>query len=258
MLRDRIARGTFSRRGLHGQVAHRLGLRIVSGEVPEGALLSSEMVASAEMSVSRTAYREAIKVLAAKGLVESRPKVGTRVRPRRSWNMLDPDILLWATELETTTEFANALFEFRQIIEPAAARLAAGRQLSEPIEDMQAALKRMETTDPGAKENVEADLAFHKAVLWASGNEFLGALAHVIETLLARSFEISSRRPEVRKASVPLHEAVWRAIAASDPAAAERAMATLLEGAREDIDQVLAIESGENTATEHLGGSEQG
>src|SRR5579871_5277797 len=87
---------TFSRRSLHGQVAHDIGRRILGGLVKPGELLPSETELSQRLGVSRTALREAIKVLAGKGLIESRPKTGTRVRPRESWNFLDPDVLTWA------------------------------------------------------------------------------------------------------------------------------------------------------------------
>ena len=82
MLRSAANSRTFSRRSLHGQVAHEIGQRIVAGDLPPGCMLPTEEAASAELKVSRTAYREAMKVLSAKGLVESRPKIGTRVRGR--------------------------------------------------------------------------------------------------------------------------------------------------------------------------------
>lgn len=53
--------------------------------------------------------REAIKVLAAKGLVESRPKTGTRVRPRQAWNLLDPDVLAWQQEGTPSESFLRKL-----------------------------------------------------------------------------------------------------------------------------------------------------
>lgn len=230
---------TYSRRSLHGQVAHSLGVRIVSGEIPEGEILSTEEIASANLSVSRTAYREAIKVLTAKGLLESRPKVGTRVRARSDWNMLDPDILLWASELESTTEFADALFEFRLIIEPAAARLAAHKGIPDHIQSIQKAMAVMAATEPATQENMRADLAFHTAILQASGNELLSSLGHVVEALLARSFEISSRRPDAREASVPLHQAVCDYITNGHAIEAEQAMFSLLTSARADIDTVV-------------------
>lgn len=235
---------TFSRRSLHGQVAMDLGKRIVAGELREGETLATEETASREWRVSRTAYREAIKVLTSKGLVESRPKIGTRVRPRVEWNMLDPDVLLWASESGGTTEFADALFEFRMIIEPGAARLAALKQLEAPLADLEAAMERMETTEAQTRENMEADLAIHDAILRGSGNELLVSLGHVVDSLLARSFEISARRPQVREASIPLHRAVCNHIFRGEAEDARHAMERLLRDAREDIDEILAYEDG--------------
>ncbi len=89
---------TYSKRSRHGQVAHEIGIRIMSGELAIGATPPNEAEFSGRLNVSRTALRESIKVLAAKGLLESRPKIGTRVRPRAAWNMLDPDVLAWRLE----------------------------------------------------------------------------------------------------------------------------------------------------------------
>lgn len=230
---------TVTRRSLHGRVAYKLGRQIVCGEIAEGEILSAEQVASADYSVSRTAYREAIKLLSAKGLLESRPKIGTRVRARTDWNMLDPDVLLWASEQKVPGEFADALFEFRLIIEPAAARMAAQKQLAGPLADMAAAMANMASSEPATRENVNADLEFHAAILRASGNELLSSLWYVTEALLARSFEISSRLPGARAASVPLHHAVCDRILDGNPEAAEAAMAMLLTSAREDIDAIV-------------------
>ncbi len=226
-----------------------LGRRIVAGEIAEGATLASEEAASREWMVSRTAYREAIKVLTSKGLVESRPKTGTRVRQRADWNMLDPDVLLWASESESTTEFADALFEFRLIIEPGAARLAARKQIAEALVDLREAIERMESTPPQSQENMDADLAIHEAILRASGNELLTSLGHVVESLLARSFQISSRRPSVREASIPLHRAVCEQVFEGNEDEAEAAMARLLKSARTDIDEIVALETGNEQGT---------
>lgn len=119
-------RGTGRR--LHGAVAHKLGTAILSGDYAPGDTLSGEVEFSKSLDVSRSAYREAIQVLTAKGLVDSRPKIGTRVLPRSRWNLLDPDVLAWAFAGEPDLDFIRSLFELRGIIEPAAAALAADRR----------------------------------------------------------------------------------------------------------------------------------
>src|SRR5437762_13484700 len=87
-------------RRLHGAIARKLGADILSGNYPTGATLPTEAMATETLGVSRAAYREAVQALIAKGLVESRPKAGTRVLPRERWNLLDPDVLAWACARE--------------------------------------------------------------------------------------------------------------------------------------------------------------
>src|SRR5437667_5248712 len=118
---------TYPRRGLHGAVVRDLGLRIVQGGIEAGESLPTEEELSSELTASRTVLREAVKVLAAKRLVESRPKTGTRVRPRRDWNLLDPDVLAWQLEAGPDRRFLVDALELRRLLEPQAARLAARR-----------------------------------------------------------------------------------------------------------------------------------
>jgi DNA-binding transcriptional MocR family regulator len=98
---------------LHGTIARKLGIAIVSGQYQPGDLLDSEIAASVQFAVSRTAYREAVRILAAKGLVDARPKVGTRINPQSKWNLLDPDVLEWTFESEPDMALLNSLFELR-------------------------------------------------------------------------------------------------------------------------------------------------
>src|SRR6185503_7469534 len=101
-------------------IARKLGVAIVAGRIKPGATLDNEIAASERMAVSRTAYREAVRILAAKGLVESRPKRGTQVCPRSAWHLLDPEVLSWLFESQPSPDFVAGLFELRLIIEPAA------------------------------------------------------------------------------------------------------------------------------------------
>jgi DNA-binding FadR family transcriptional regulator len=120
---SRVAGRTYPRGGLHGQIVHAIGRQIVNGDIRPGEVVPVE----AGLTASRTVLREVIKVLAAKGLVESRPRTGTRVRPRHAWNLLDPDVLAWHQEGASTAAFLRQLSEVRLIVEPAAAELAARR-----------------------------------------------------------------------------------------------------------------------------------
>src|SRR4051812_1479033 len=140
-----------SGRRLRGAVAHYLGTAIVSGEIAQGERLTGEIANAEALDISRSAYREAVQVLTAKGLVESRPKAGTRVLPRSRWNVLDPAVLAWAFSGEPDIQFVRDLFELRAIVEPAAARLAAERRDKADIRALKDALARMRRHTPAAQ-----------------------------------------------------------------------------------------------------------
>lgn len=224
----------YSQRSLHGQVVHELGQRILRGDYPPETNLPNEEMLATAMQVSRTALREAVKVLTAKGLIESRPKVGTRVRPRLAWNMLDPDVLAWHCATMQTGLFAKNLLEMREIIEPAAAGLAARNRTAEQLDLIAAAFGDMARSGD-LEEWVGADLQFHKAILHASGNELLAPLASLIETALETLFTYSARNANDHKYSLPDHEKVWLAIRDQDEAAAFQHMSGLLAGTRANL-----------------------
>src|SRR5579862_1516984 len=125
---------------LHGTIARDLGVRIVSGLIKPGDLLENEIDASERIGVSRTAYREAVRILNAKGLVHSRPKVGTRVSAPEQWHLLDPDVLSWLFEFDPNEKLLKELFELRGMVEPQAAALAATRRTAEQLDIMKRSL----------------------------------------------------------------------------------------------------------------------
>src|SRR5579859_1569333 len=130
---------------LHGTIARQVGIAILAGEYKPGDLLDSEIAASEQFAVSRTAYREAVRILAAKGLVDARPKVGTRINPQWKWNLLDPDVLDWTFESEPDLVLLDSLFELRNVVESAAAGFAAQRRSSAHLQGMRTALEGMAT-----------------------------------------------------------------------------------------------------------------
>lgn len=228
------------RHGVYGQIVEELGSSIVSGQFAPGSILPTEGVYSARLQVSRTSLREAIKMLSGKGLVESRPKTGTRVRQRSEWNMLDPDVTAWAFRNGPDRDYARAFFEFRQIFEPAAARLAAGRRGGGDLECMRDGLDGMAAA--GSRDEwIGPDLSFHRAILVATGNELLISLGHLLVPALTRSFAIVNVDADRRKASVPQHRAVYTAIRRQDPPAAEAAMVKLLDEALLDLEEMIGI-----------------
>ena len=220
---------------IHGTIAHDLGVAIVGGKRRPGEVLGGEIEASAALGVSRTAYREAIRILSAKGLVESRPKAGTRVLPRRHWNMLDPEVLAWTFEGEPDTEFILDLFELRAIVEPAAAALAAQRRGTEDVEKMRAALADMARHTLATEEGRAADQLFHRAILRSARNEPLAALASTVGAAVRWTTVFKQRERELPRDAQADHVRVCEAIAAGDAAAAREAMSELLRLALADM-----------------------
>ncbi|MEE8270167.1 MAG: FadR/GntR family transcriptional regulator [Alphaproteobacteria bacterium] len=220
-------------------MANEIAARIMSGEFAPGMVLPNEADFSVKLKVSRTALREAIKVLAAKGLVESRPKIGTRIRPRDHWNMLDPDVLAWQFATGNVALFADDLFEVRQIIEPAAAAMAAERAKDEDIAEIDRAYRDMEAAGDDLDASIEPDLRFHLGILAATGNELLVPLGALIETALASSIKLSGSSPGATFHSLPLHKAVLNAIKRRDASGARLAMRKLLEETIKDIRHMI-------------------
>lgn len=225
----------YPRRGLHGQVVSSLGQRIVSGVLSPGDPVDVESV-EREFDVSRTVVREAVRVLAGKGLVDARPKRGTFVRPRADWGLLDPDVLRWQFEYRTDAAFFDTLAEVRDIFEPAGVRLAAIRRTDADIADIEASLRGMNTTDP-PEQVIEADLRFHRSLLYATHNELLYRMEIIIEPgLRARDSVVHGYL--TWEDAIPRHRAVFDAVVAGDPGAAEAAMVDLLHHSAQDAQKV--------------------
>ncbi|SFK26041.1 DNA-binding transcriptional regulator, FadR family [Sphingomonas sp. NFR04] len=223
-----------SGRRLRGAIAHYLGTQIVSGAIAPGEKLTGEVANAEALDVSRSAYREAVQVLTAKGLVESRPKAGTRVLPRSRWNMLDPQVLAWAFSGEPDTDFVRDLFELRAVVEPAAARLAAERRDRDDVKAMRDALTKMRRHTLATDAGRAADRDFHDALLEATHNNALVALSASIGAAVSWTTKYKQRARALPRDPVPDHIKVFDAIAAGDADAAAAAMRTLVDLALED------------------------
>ena len=221
-------------RRFRGAIAHYLGTAIVSGAIQPGERLTGEVANAAALDVSRGAYREAVRELMAKGLVESRTKAGTRVQPRSRWNLLDPDVLAWAFSGEPDPAFVRNLFELRAIVEPAAARLAAERREKEDVKAMRAALANMRRHTLATEAGRSADREFHDAILQATHNDALITLSASIGAAVSWTTQFKQRTRGLPRDPVPDHARVGDAIAAGDPDAAEKAMRALIDLALED------------------------
>lgn len=229
----------FSRRSIHGRIAHELGQQILHGDLAPGEILPSETALGQEFGVSRTVLREAIKVLAAKGMVESKTKIGTRVRARDHWNMLDPDVLSWSLSSHEAESYAAGVTEMRHILEPAGAALAAERATEQQIGRIREAYEAMAAAGADLERSIPHDLRFHQSILEATGNTFLASMGHVIESALAFSFQVSARARDDAAYSLPLHKTVLERIEARDARGAQAAMLRLLENARGEIERIL-------------------
>jgi DNA-binding FadR family transcriptional regulator len=218
-------------KGIHSGIAHDLGIAIVSGKFPPGTPLSAEERFSTENKVSRGTYREAIRILAAKGLVYSRTKSGTRVRERSSWNMLDLDVLAWMFESQPSESFVRGIFELRSIVEPGAAALAAQRRDGRDLARMGHALQEMERLGLESVEGRAADQTFHYVILEATRNEPLVTLSSSIAAAVEWTTMFARREKTRLRDPVPDHFAVYDAIVRADAEAARACMARLVANA---------------------------
>jgi DNA-binding FadR family transcriptional regulator len=219
---------------LHGTIARKLGIAIVSGRYAPGDLLEGEVVSSEQLAVSRTAYREALRILAAKGLIDARPKVGTRINPRHRWNFLDPDVLEWIFQGEPDEHVLNALFELRDLVEPVAAALAARRRSPAQLAALREALNDMRFHTLATDAGQNADRAFHSTLLEATQNPFLISLATGVGAAIHITTVFKQRNEPLRRNPMPDHERVYEAIAARNSARAHSAMRGLSRLARID------------------------
>lgn len=220
---------------LFGQVTQRLAVAIVSGSLPAGALVPNEDDLRAEISASRTAYREAIRFLAGKGLIEAKPKSGTRVAPRAAWHLLDPDVLRWSLSSAANEDFIRDLFELRSLVEPGCAKIAALRRNSDHLARMEEALRGMGSCAPFTEENMRFDLAYHEAIFDAAGNAAIAALKDVVATTLLWSLRIQTERTR-ESFAVPLadHARLYDAILRQDGEMAEMLSRVLVADALRD------------------------
>jgi DNA-binding FadR family transcriptional regulator len=220
---------------VHDRLARSIGERILAGEFAPGTLLPNEVSWGKIYAVSRTAVREAIKTLTGKGLLVSKPKIGSRVEPRDRWNLLDRDVLSWHRSAIDRRSFATSTQEARRIIEPGIAELAARKRTAEQLDKLVEALEAMRNAE-SVPDKVSADVAFHGALLQAANNPLLVPFGIIIEQALTHLFDYTTQRNPKLGLAVKLHEQVVRAIVAQDAKAAHTAMIKLID----DTDAVIA------------------
>jgi DNA-binding FadR family transcriptional regulator len=225
------------------QIANSLGVAIVTGAYSADNPIPIEAELCSQFNANRSIVREAVKMLTAKGLLASRPRIGTRVEPEANWNMLDPDVLGWLLERKFSPALLMEFTEFRLSVEPGAAILAA--RMAGPAEKtaLRDAIARMQAADNGDDDVLDSDIAFHVAVLRASRNRFYAQLTGFIATALRISIRTTNRYKGVH-ANVGDHKKVADAIIAGRSAAAGDAMRKIIQEVMDLINSREELQAG--------------
>ncbi|MDR3527768.1 MAG: FCD domain-containing protein [Rhizomicrobium sp.] len=219
------------------RIVEALGGAIVSGTYSPQHPFPIEADLCIQYSVSRTVLREAVKMLTAKGLLSARPRHGTWIQPEAHWNLLDPDVLRWLLERKITFSALRDFAQMRLAIEPPAAALAARVATADAKAAIRAAIHEMALAEENETDALVSEIAFHSAILRASGNCFFAQLSGVTETALRFSLRMQDCYHDGRKRRTRDHQRIADAIFAGDPVAAEEAARLLLKQALNFIDE---------------------
>ena len=225
----------YPRAGIHGRIVHELGTEIGEGILMPGDRLPGDAELTERFDASRTAIREALKVLSSKGLIEARQRAGTFVRPREEWDLLDTEVLSWLSPDSIGDKLLEDLMEMREVIEPVAARFAANRATSEDVARIEAAYLRMEEASNDVRQFFEADRDFHLAVLGACHNQFIDRMRSIVGTILSLTFQMQSQVDADLDAGLPAHQEVLNRIQAGDRRGAEKAMRATIGQGRKNL-----------------------
>lgn len=228
------------RKSMHAQIVQELGMHIVSGHFKQEEKLPSEANLCEQYQVSRPVLREATRVLSAKGLVYSKPRVGTVVRPRVEWHLLDPDVLFWLMQSTPHSEFFNTLAGVRRILEPEIAAMAAATATEDDIARIENAYRRMEAAS-SPKELLQPDLDFHRAIAEATHNDLLAYMCNMLSLPLRESINVTNLRPNTQQLSLPRHKAILTAIKNRDALGARHASLVQLDDTRVALDTVMNV-----------------
>jgi DNA-binding FadR family transcriptional regulator len=225
------------RRGLHARLAETIGLSIVRGDIRPGDLLPSELELGKLMKVSRSSVRDALHMLAGKGLIQSKQKSGTKVRSSEYWNHLDPDVLRWQMEITDVDSYLRKLFQLRFAVEPAASAAAARSATAVDVKSIDEAFTGMATAETN-EAYANSDIEFHKSIYRATHNEFFWPLAQMFESALKESFRICAPGDH-RPRSIVDHKALLDSIRDREPRDAEAATVQLLRNTTKDLETLL-------------------
>ncbi|MCZ2720159.1 FadR/GntR family transcriptional regulator [Marinomonas sp. 15G1-11] len=204
-----------SNRSLHVQVARSIARRILSGELPQGSIVPNEMALCEQFGVSRTALREAMKLLTSKGLLESRPKIGTKVVNRAYWNFLDPQLIEWMDGLSDAETFCSQFLGLRRAVEPEACALAAVNATAKQRIELSEIFQKMVkiSNQFNHEEWIEVDLSFHRLIFNATNNDFYLPFGNILTTMFRTFILHSSKDGGV---CLNEHRMIYEAIMAGD------------------------------------------
>lgn len=208
---------------------------IVSGAIPTGEMLPREVDLATEFGISRGVARETIRALEERGLISVRHGRGATVNDSAHWDVFAADVLAALLETARSEDVLGQYLECRRILEVEAAGIAAERATKRDVAQLEQAFARMENQaerGPGAAAEQlfhEADVAFHEALVAATGNIALGGLVQRINSaLLLARFPLA--RPEYRRErALPEHRRILDAVAAGDAEEARQAMSDHLD-----------------------------
>jgi DNA-binding FadR family transcriptional regulator len=226
------------RERLHDRLTRQIALGIMRGAIGQGKL-STEGHLCRHFKVSRTVLRESVKVLAAKRVIDLRPRTGMTVRPRSEWNLVDPDLLTWLCEAGVDDRFVRDLCDVRLIVEPAAAEMAALRASDDEIEALVGWFHQIETNADNVQARLEADREFHATIFTACHNVFLSQMNSTIGMALRAVQQISKHLPDALEESIQAHKEVADTIARRDGPGARAAMERVIRQSTGHIHRVL-------------------
>jgi GntR family galactonate operon transcriptional repressor len=232
-----------NREKLHDRITRELALTVIrAAERPNPYSFPNENELSQQLGVSRTVVRESMKVLAAKGLIQMRPRAGTRARPRSEWNMLDPDILAWQAEMRPDARFLWELCEVRLAIEPTASGFAAVRATTDELQNIEDCLEEREALGAQTSDTaqmIDLDLQFQAAIVGACHNSLLAHLSGIIREPLRAALRHTSRSPANVALEIEAHRKLVEALRRKNPVAAHKAAERAVGLAMLAVEEVL-------------------
>ena len=218
-------------RNFHTFVINEIGLGIVTGKFPIGSILASDAAMMESYGVSRTVLREALKTLEAKGLIEARPKVGTRVSPASRWSFFDPQVLSWHFYAKPDRRFYESLFDIRRALESRAVQLACTRRTADNVRLMKYWLHQMDLAEGNLEAHGLSGLEIHRAIAESSGNSLLRSVTGIVELTLALALKSLGDRvaTDFQNASLAALTALLSAIEQGMAPAAVAAVEQIIE-----------------------------